>query len=347
MTDTLDVSRPMSAPTVAGPAVSKMNVVCRCAHAAITHSRGGCRGCDCALSSDEVLLARVSSLEAALADRDADTARLRTALEEITERASYPIDSRGAFDEALYRVRAAIESADHRRRAQRLRTLAAALPDAFAAMGAQREIHGVTWLLIRDGCVLLEKCPKKARVLGVGEWFVPGGKIEGDETPSTACRREISEEWPSVSVLSLSPLPLLEGSPVPPGPRGLFLMRPYLVEVQGEIAAESSEGIPLRWFPIAEALASPVPQVRMMVAAACAESALSAEREARVAAEPVAWMVVRDCRGHIWSVSADKALQESNVASLKKMASSRAPFSVVPLYEAARMSATGAQRNGQ
>jgi len=117
---------------------------------------------------------------------------------------------------------------------------------------ADTPLHGVTWLLIRDGRVLLEKCPKKARVLGVGEWF----------------------EWPGVEVKTYLPLPVLEGSPVPPGPRGLFLMRPYVVTVSFDRCADgtspdvNSEGVELRWFPIAEALASPVPQVRMMVAAA-------------------------------------------------------------------------------
>lgn len=130
------------------------------------------------------------------------------------------------------------------------------------------KIHGVTWLLIRDGKVLLERCPKKARVLGVGEWFVPGGKIEGDETPEDALRREISEEWPDVQLAGWTELPIVEGSPIPPGPRGLFLMRPYIITASGYYPDRSSEGVELRWFPIAEALASPVPQVRMMVVAA-------------------------------------------------------------------------------
>lgn len=135
-------------------------------------------------------------------------------------------------------------------------------------------IHGVTWLVFRDDLItgepkiLLERCEKKARVLGVGEWFVPGGKIEGDETPECACRREIAEEW-GVDVDTMRPLPIVEGSHVPPGPKGVFLMRPFLVTLDAdEVPSSSSEGTPLRWTPIAEALASPVLQVRMMVAAA-------------------------------------------------------------------------------
>lgn len=146
--------------------------------------------------------------------------------------------------------------------------------ELLSTLTAAPRIHGVTWVLIRDGFVLLERCEKKARVLGVGEWFVPGGKIEGDEIPEDALRREIGEEWPGVELLTAQPLPILEGSAVPPGPRGLFLMRPYLVTVSfarcadGTAPDESSEGTPLRWTPISEALASPVVQVRMMVAAA-------------------------------------------------------------------------------
>ena len=133
-------------------------------------------------------------------------------------------------------------------------------------------INGVCWVLIRRGSVLLERCEKKARVLGVGKWFVPGGKIEGDETPEQALEREIAEEWPMVKLQSYKPLPIVEGSAVPPGPRGIFLMRPYLVTVDGDLPYTkiyTSDGVELRWFPLLEALLlSPVPQVRMMIAAA-------------------------------------------------------------------------------
>jgi hypothetical protein len=69
--------------------------------------------------------------------------------------------------------------------------------------------------------VVLEQCEKKAAVLGVGEWFVPGGKIDGDESEIACCQREMREEWPGVEVLTMDPLPIVEGSAVPPGPRGV------------------------------------------------------------------------------------------------------------------------------
>lgn len=147
-------------------------------------------------------------------------------------------------------------------------------------------VHGVTWLLIREGHVLLEKCAKKARVLGVGEWFVPGGKVEAqDADEADTLRREIAEEWPDVRLLEYRPLPIVEGSPVPAGPRGLFLMRPFVVGVRGEMPSRSAEGTPLRWFPIDEALRSPVPQVRMMVAAAGFVNTVVAQRPSSEASD--------------------------------------------------------------
>lgn len=145
---------------------------------------------------------------------------------------------------------------------------------------SEERVHGVTWIVfdVKKEHVMLERCPKKAKVLGVGEWFVPGGKIEGDEIPADACRREIGEEWPWVKVLALEPLPIVEGSRVGGDQRGVFLMRPFIAHLQGPIKDVSDDGVELRWVPIAEALASPVPQVRMMVAAALAPDASPLEQ---------------------------------------------------------------------
>lgn len=133
----------------------------------------------------------------------------------------------------------------------------------------ETRIHGVTWILFDEVAnVLLERCPKKARVLGVGEWFVPGGKVARFETPSQTLVREVREEW-GVGVNAFEPLPLVEGSAVPAGEQGIFLMRPYVITVHDPPPSKTvDEDVPLRWFSHEEALHSPVPQVRMMVAAA-------------------------------------------------------------------------------
>lgn len=129
--------------------------------------------------------------------------------------------------------------------------------------------HGVTFLLVRSGHVLLERCPKKREALGVGEWFVPGGKVEPYERAEDAFARELHEE------LGLVPrawraLPLVEGSAVAAGRQhGIFLMRPFLVTrwKPGVPDCTLDGQVPLRWVDFAHALRSPVPQVRMMVAA--------------------------------------------------------------------------------
>lgn len=133
-----------------------------------------------------------------------------------------------------------------------------------------RVIHGVTFLLVRDGCVLLERCPKKRDVLGVGEWFVPGGKIEGDEPESKTLVREMEEEL-GVSPSNWHRMPIIEGSPInPQRNRGVFLMRPFaVVQWHGQVPDQTlDEGVPLRWVHFDEAVQSPVPQVRAMVAMA-------------------------------------------------------------------------------
>jgi 8-oxo-dGTP pyrophosphatase MutT (NUDIX family) len=139
--------------------------------------------------------------------------------------------------------------------------------------GPHPTVHGVVFLLKRGFDVLLEECPKKADVLGFpGAFFVPGGKIEPGESELEAMQREIHEELGVIPHV-IRRLPLIEGSRVgawgSEGPRGTFIMRPFIVDVwEGDIPEKTLDGgVPLSWFN-AEAVivTSPVPQVRMIVA---------------------------------------------------------------------------------
>lgn len=146
------------------------------------------------------------------------------------------------------------------------------------------DVHGVCFVIIRDGRVLLEQCPRKREVLGVGEWFIPGGKVEPGESVERALSREIREEL-GVIIAACLPLPIIEGSPIPPSERGVFLMRPYVIHaVAGEIPTETlDQRTPLQWTPVEDALRSPVPQVRAMVAMAMEppEGGVSLEQRVR------------------------------------------------------------------
>lgn len=133
-------------------------------------------------------------------------------------------------------------------------------------------VNGVCFVLhIANELVLMERCPKKARTLGVGEWFIPGGKIENGELETAALRREMLEEL-GVEPIAIRALPLIEGSPIGVTlERGQpFLMRPFAItEWKGDIPDHTlDEGVELMWFNYKQALRSPVHQVRAMVAMA-------------------------------------------------------------------------------
>ncbi|MEX1019597.1 MAG: NUDIX domain-containing protein [Litorilinea sp.] len=51
----------------------------------------------------------------------------------------------------------------------------------------------VVFLIVRDGCVLVER-RKLSKLLLPGVIAIPGGGIEADETPLAATRREVFEE---------------------------------------------------------------------------------------------------------------------------------------------------------
>lgn len=122
-------------------------------------------------------------------------------------------------------------------------------------------IEAVVFVLVRDGAVLMERCPRKARVHG-GEWFLPGGRIEPiDATPTHAMMREMREELGCTPAAIAARLRLVDCGTE----RGPCLMAPFLVEHWHGYVPDcclDQPDVPLRWVPLAEAMQSPVYAVR-------------------------------------------------------------------------------------
>ena len=73
------------------------------------------------------------------------------------------------------------------------------------------QVNAVSVALVRAGRILLVQ---RARPPYRGMWTLPGGRVEPDETPEQAARREIEEEL-GLRVEALSPLTQLTvGTPV-------------------------------------------------------------------------------------------------------------------------------------
>lgn len=128
-------------------------------------------------------------------------------------------------------------------------------------------VQGVVFILVRAGAVLMERCPKKAARHG-GEWFLPGGRIEGGEMREAALHREMAEELACTPGMFL-PLPLADACGGPDRPP--FLMQPYVVtHWVGDVPETCLDhpDVPLRWVPWFEALASPSAVVREMLTSA-------------------------------------------------------------------------------
>lgn len=139
----------------------------------------------------------------------------------------------------------------------------AASPDPSAEVVGP--VQAVAFAFLRGAEVLMERCPKKARIHD-GEWFIPGGRIEAGETAEQALYREVYEEL-GVSVHDCDPLPLVDAHGW--DERGPFLMRPFVVTAwHGELPDHCRDhpDVPLRWVPFSEALASPVRAVRSILA---------------------------------------------------------------------------------
>lgn len=143
-----------------------------------------------------------------------------------------------------------------------------AIVRALLDRGGERELDAsfIAWLLVDGrGNVLVERCPRKRALFG-GEWFVPGGRINDGETPTAALWREMREEH-GITPDHPRPLPLVDLRA--PGRKEPFLGQPYVVESwRGEVPDHCLDHpeVSIRWMPIAEAMRTPVPAVRAMLA---------------------------------------------------------------------------------
>lgn len=73
---------------------------------------------------------------------------------------------------------------DHYRKAERIEISAERFEKGLER-GDDGE-WGAGCLVVNDGCILL--------VREGGDWLVPGGRVEADESPAVAARREVQEE---------------------------------------------------------------------------------------------------------------------------------------------------------
>lgn len=89
-----------------------------------------------------------------------------------------------------------------------------------------------------------------------GQWDLPGGGREGDETPVDCALREVAEE----TGLRLTPDRVCHAEPRPsitkPGKVGWYLVIP-ITEAEAASARLGDEGAELRLMPVAEFIAHP------------------------------------------------------------------------------------------
>lgn len=102
-------------------------------------------------------------------------------------------------------------------------------------------------VILRDGCVLMEK-RAPAGIEGLdNKWDLPGGKLECGETPEQAIVREIDEELGiTISVKRLLPFIRTSTWDYPKIGRRHWLLIPYLCELQTGLPELSAA---LQWVP--------------------------------------------------------------------------------------------------
>lgn len=113
------------------------------------------------------------------------------------------------------------------------------------------------------GAILVDNLDKPTRFLGarrtkpaelVGRWEFPGGKVEQEESPTTALRREIREEL-SVEITTGSEVVAPDGKPWPISDR--YKMRVWFAEVAEGTLATTDSHDEYRWLTASDSMSVP------------------------------------------------------------------------------------------
>lgn len=107
----------------------------------------------------------------------------------------------------------------------------------------------------REGRFFLQRRALEAKVLP-GLWEFPGGKVEGEESPATACQREFHEEL-GLQCRVLAPL----GDLAHTYAHGAVRLHPLRVEAEGRVRTELAWG----WFRMDEVGHLPIPEANRVL----------------------------------------------------------------------------------
>lgn len=124
--------------------------------------------------------------------------------------------------------------------------------------GSKKFFVGVKALIVKDEKVLLLWHDRK----GLQFWDMPGGKIDGDETPHQALTRELTEELPGVHNINIGQLLHVHRieREVAEGIGLLLVVYETQVELQREILHSHEHG-GYTWMPLEEAASQTLPEV--------------------------------------------------------------------------------------
>lgn len=113
------------------------------------------------------------------------------------------------------------------------------------------------------GAILVDNLDKPTRFLGArrtkpaelaGRWEFPGGKVEQEETPTSALRRELREEL-SVEITTGTEVVAPDGNPWPISER--YAMRVWLAEVTDGTLATTDSHDEYRWLTASDCMSVP------------------------------------------------------------------------------------------